>query len=315
MLIQRNGDRSMHILEFLYEGRKSELMSFEEHRALYRKVGYELVARKGAVKTRFSKLDLFHQRVPGVEEQMLASAQAPVSDAPYICDHCNAVLDMPQPPECACGEFFCSIECHEKDWPQHKGSCTLIRHSAVTEWYWRMVQEGAIPWVGGVRDYRSMWGAQKKKASTEWDEVAFYVKDGERNELRERMAVKQQAYKDALAASPTPAGSSPSVEVALNELLDELLEQHSAYATPLPIDSVGRLRFKLLMLAELESIVSELGPIQSKKRSPLLPSVSALMPKFNAAFKKLGYDPAANLPSSTELMRELGMEPQSSVMD
>ena len=38
-----------------------------------------------------------------------------------------------------------------------------------------MVLEGAVPRVGGVRDHRKMWAAQKKPHSTEWDELKFGI--------------------------------------------------------------------------------------------------------------------------------------------
>ena len=66
------------------------------------------------------------------------------------CRYCKEKLTDPDPPECICGEKYCSLACHTKDWSRHQPDCydsypALRPLMQITCGYWVTVLRGINP--------------------------------------------------------------------------------------------------------------------------------------------------------------------------
>ncbi len=66
---------------------------------------------------------------------------------PARCEHCDCIIDLPDPPECICSTNYCSVACFRKDMPNHKTQCQAIIENTelacmLTQTYWNAVVRG-----------------------------------------------------------------------------------------------------------------------------------------------------------------------------
>ena len=270
---QRLGDDGMHLLEYFYEGRKDELMTPAQHKELYAKAGHKVF--KLPQGQRFTQMDVVEGRVT-LQYTMIPNFKPSVR-VPIKCDCCGVVLELDSPPECACGEHYCSEECHARDWEEHKSSCLMVIEAqkgllSLSELYWRYVMLGAIAWVGGIPDFSRMWRSLPNK-SDKPDEFKFLILK-EREAQKERIGVLQELRNQLLR-------DGKDAQASTMPLVDEVILQHEMYSTPLRGDSPQRLQFKLLMVNILSTILGQIGcdgavePLGEtiKKYEPLLKNV------------------------------------------
>ena len=69
------------------------------------------------------------------------------------CDRCDKDLRhlLPSPPQCLCGELYCSPECHKKDWKNHRSICNTVEENnaiafTMSTRFWMEVSQGRISW-------------------------------------------------------------------------------------------------------------------------------------------------------------------------
>ena len=174
--------------------------------------------------------------------------------AKVACEFCGDSIKDEDPPECICGEIYCSDHCHAKDWKDHSRICDTIAENqflafSFTERYWRLVLSGYFPLKDEV-DYVQLWKSNKnnsKKSGGAPDPVPEYQFYGEELEnyrtkfaaaLAEFERGKRGEFKDDPARKVLAAHNFMSV-VSI---------QTNRASTLFRTDSVARLYFKKALL-------------------------------------------------------------------
>lgn len=79
------------------------------------------------------------------------------------CEFCGIELKMKEPPCCECGEPYCSRQCMELAYKDHKKICDTIREQSSSlsmfhQLYWDGCRYGAISWIGErVKNYSKLY--------------------------------------------------------------------------------------------------------------------------------------------------------------
>ena len=130
----------------LYEGQGATPLPLATHVSRFAAAGFRLDThglRRGGQYTWVSLTQ-------GPPRFTLLDNYTPPSDQPVpaLCDHCGKATTMADPAECACGQHFCSVECHAAEWDGHRDICDTVADNnmialQMTTFYWRLRVEDA----------------------------------------------------------------------------------------------------------------------------------------------------------------------------
>jgi hypothetical protein len=141
---QRESDKRYRLIsQFGYTdvGVDAKLPS-ADHTRRFARFGQDLVLAQGT----FTMTEaLSKQQHWGNIEGWVAPADIAVLSPTVKCDHCDRVIDLADPPECICGENFCSVKCHQDAWKNHREICDTVKDNselafALTRRCWAMLE-------------------------------------------------------------------------------------------------------------------------------------------------------------------------------
>lgn len=288
-------------------GKGNELLPLSEHKKILEKFGWCLPSCTPANEKEKKTLQ---QVVSGGYELMKDwKPSAEVAGLPDVfeCDHCHRAIHLASPPECICGEIYCSVQCHNEAWKDHREICETVQENALLDctltrdcWekgVWPHVRVGRTPiteWTPPAvpADMRLRAEIELNRGHpipvSRWGEEYDYYDANERILLKDRMLVLQDLTKNA-----AHEGRNAEAQQLQALCLTDLMWQLRYYSREEEKDSVGRIMFRASVLMNLENIFTQMNiPVKAELKQcmkELMEEAAKRGVKRAEAAARLGY--------------------------
>ena len=237
------------------------------------------------------------------------------------CDHCKRAIRLVQPPECICGEFFCSIKCHMDAWKDHKSICAQVVENSelasfVTFQQWSRLDSvelaAALPnsdvdhaALGLEKTYgRNATPTRAQMLEKAVVEVRYYDDIEKSHDVRDRFVELQRLVRhhyNGEDGTLSPEGK------ALNDIFcEEVVTVARRYGVALPTDTLARLLFKLTVVAQTVAALSSADPrlssLCSRAQSDLKAALQQRFPELPPEIRHRYSDPFGGVVKKDEAM-------------
>lgn len=107
--------------------RESAMKQLSNHESFMKALACKRASKPNTVISVY-KEEAFFIRMYIAENQRIVHISKGITNAAFVfqsvvltCYHCN----LPSNKKCVCGVRYCSVECQQKDWPDHKTICRM----------------------------------------------------------------------------------------------------------------------------------------------------------------------------------------------